>query len=299
MSRRFNYVIRQDETGKTIKDYLKKKGFSHALLANLKKTDDGISVNGIRKYTDFTLTENDILSVNILEKSTVSRIIPTEIKLNVVYEDEDIIIADKQAGIPIHPSRNNNTKTLANAVANYLAERREDTVFHCINRLDKDTSGLTIIAKNMYAASLFSEMIRNREITREYIAICEGIFTEKYGEIVAPITRKERSMIRYVDHENGDNAITDYEVKAEGKDASLVRLTLKTGRTHQIRVHMKYLGHPLIGDALYNPDNHQMNRQALHAQKLKFMHPLTGEMICISSTLPEDMETVIKELNIK
>ena len=298
MSRKFSYVINDKEAGITVKDYLKKKGFSHALLANLKKTDEGITVNGTRRYTDFRLTENDMLSVNILEKSTVSRIIPTYIRLNVVYEDEDIIIVDKQAGIPIHPSRNN-TETLANAVANYLQESGSDTVFHCINRLDKDTSGLTIIAKNMYIASLLSEMIRNRQILREYIAICEGIFNEKSGEINAPITRNDRSIIRFVDYDKGERAVTDYEVIGEGNKASLVRLVLKTGRTHQIRVHMKHLGHPLLGDALYNPDDHQMSRQALHAHKLEFIHPLTGDKITIESSLPEDMKKVIKELNIQ
>lgn len=298
MSRYFTYIIKPEESGITIKDYLKKKSFSHALIANLKKYEDGIMVNGVRKYTDHHLVTDDELNVCIREKPTVSRIMATELKLSVLYEDEDLMVVDKQAGIPIHPSRLNNTETLANAVANYLTDKGIDPVFHCINRLDKDTSGLTIIAKNMYAASLLSEMIRIRTIKRDYLAICEGIFRNKQGSVCAPITRNGTSMIRYVDHENGEYAETDYQVTGEGNGLSLVKLTLKTGKTHQIRVHMKHIGHPLIGDRLYNPDNRIMERQALHAQKLTFTHPVTGMNISITSDIPADMESVIRKYGI-
>ena len=298
MSRYLTYIIKPEESGITIKDYLKKKSFSHALIANLKKYDDGIMVNGVRKYTDHHLVSDDELNVCIREKPTVSRIMATELKLSVLYEDEDLMVVDKQAGIPIHPSRLNNTETLANAVANYLTDKGIDPVFHCINRLDKDTSGLTIIAKNMYAASLLSEMIRIRTIKRDYLAICEGIFRNKQGSVCAPITRNGTSMIRYVDHENGEYAETDYHVTGEGNGLSLVKLTLKTGKTHQIRVHMKHIGHPLIGDRLYNPDNRIMERQALHAQKLTFTHPVTGMNISITSDIPADMESVIRKYGI-
>ena len=298
MSRYLTYIIKPEESGITIKDYLKKKSFSHALIANLKKYEDGIMVNGVRKYTDHHLVTDDELNVCIREKPTVSRIMATELKLSVLYEDEDLMVVDKQAGIPIHPSRLNNTETLANAVANYLTDKGIDPVFHCINRLDKDTSGLTIIAKNMYAASLLSEMIRIRTIRRDYLAICEGIFRNKQGSVCAPITRNGTSMIRYVDHENGEYAETDYQVTGEGNGLSLVKLTLKTGKTHQIRVHMKHIGHPLIGDRLYNPDNRIMDRQALHAQKLTFTHPVTGMNISITSDIPADMESVIRKYGI-
>ena len=298
MSRYLTYIIKPEESGITIKDYLKKKSFSHALIANLKKYEDGIMVNGVRKYTDHHLVTDDELNVCIREKPTVSRIMATELKLSVLYEDEDLMVVDKQAGIPIHPSRLNNTETLANAVANYLTDKGIDPVFHCINRLDKDTSGLTIIAKNMYAASLLSEMIRIRTIRRDYLAICEGIFRNKQGSVCAPITRNGTSMIRYVDHENGEYAETDYKVTGEGNGLSLVKLTLKTGKTHQIRVHMKHIGHPLIGDRLYNPDNTIMERQALHAQKLTFTHPVTGMNISITSDIPADMESVIRKYGI-
>ena len=298
MSRYLTYIIKPEESGITIKDYLKKKSFSHALIANLKKYEDGIMVNGVRKYTDHHLVTDDELNVCIREKPTVSRIMATELKLSVLYEDEDLMVVDKQAGIPIHPSRLNNTETLANAVANYLTDKDIDPVFHCINRLDKDTSGLTIIAKNMYAASLLSEMIRIRTIRRDYLAICEGIFRNKQGSVCAPITRDGTSMIRYVDADNGEYAETDYQVTGEGNGLSLVRLTLKTGKTHQIRVHMKHIGHPLIGDRLYNPDNTIMERQALHAQKLTFTHPVTGMNISITSDIPADMESVIRKYGI-
>ena len=189
------------------------------------------------------------------------------------------------------------TGALANGVAWYYKEKGQKFVYRCINRLDRDTSGLTIVAKHYVSAGMLSAMIANKAtsgITREYLAIAKGSVRPLEGTITAPLGRKEGSIIeRTVDFENGESAVTHYRVLDEKNGHSLVSLILETGRTHQIRIHMKYLGYPLIGDYLYNPDMEQIQRQALHAWKLSFVHPITGEKMQFTAPLPEDMAAVL------
>ena len=185
---------------------------------------------------------------------------------------------------------------MANALAYYFDQQNRPFVFRCINRLDRDTSGLTIVAKHYVSAGMLSTMIANKAasgIMREYLAIVKGSVQPSEGTITAPLGRKEGSIIeRTVDFEKGESAVTHYRVLDEKNGHSLVSLILETGRTHQIRIHMKYLGYPLIGDYLYNPDMEQIQRQALHAWKLSFVHPITGETLAFTAPLPEDMMAV-------
>ena len=208
-------------------------------------------------------------------------------------------MVNKPADMPIHPSMNNYYNSLANGLACYFKRQNCPFVFRCINRLDRDTSGLTLIAKHSVSGGMLSTMISNKTvsgITREYLAIVKGSVTPPEGTITAPLARKEGSIIeRCVDFEKGENAITHYRVLDEKNGHSLVSLILETGRTHQIRIHMKYLGYPLIGDYLYNPDMEFIRRQALHAWKLSFRHPITGEELHFMAPLPEDMKAVAGE----
>ena len=203
---------------------------------------------------------------------------------------------NKPAGMPIHPSMNHYYNSMANALAYYFDQQNCPFVFRCINRLDRDTSGLTIVAKHSVSAGILSSMIANKAssgITREYLAIVKGSVRPPDGTITAPLGRKEGSVIeRTVDFEKGESAITHYKVLEEKNGYSLVSLILETGRTHQIRIHMKYLGYPLIGDYLYNPDMERIQRQALHAWRLSFQHPITGETLNFTAPLPEDMAAV-------
>lgn len=298
MSRHFIFTIDEKNTGRTVKDFLRSNNFSHGVVSVLKKNETGIMVNGQRVFTDYVLKTDDCLELNIIERSNNEAIPLTSIPLNIVYEDEDILVVNKPAGMPIHPSRLNYTKTLGNGIAAYLSSKGLEPVYHCINRLDKDTSGLTIIAKNIHVTGLLSEMVKRREISREYTAIVEGKFDEIDGTVDAPILKIGTNMKRIVDP-SGETAITHYHVLAENNGHSLVRLKLETGRTHQIRVHMKHIGHPLIGDTLYNPENTIMDRQALHATSLHFIHPLTDEEIDLRSELPDDMQRIIKDYGLK
>lgn len=276
--------------------FLKQKGFSSQNLVQLKKDPYAVRANGIPCFMNHILQPGDTLTLHIHEEHSSGKIPPVELPLDIIYEDEDLMVINKPAGMPIHPSMNNYYNSLANSLAYYFAQQNCPFVFRCINRLDRDTSGLTIVAKHYVSAGMLSTMIANKAssgITREYLAIVKGSVLPSEGTITAPLGRKEGSIIeRCVDFEKGESAVTHYRVLDEKNGHSLVSLILETGRTHQIRIHMKYLGYPLIGDYLYNPDMEQIQRQALHAWKLSFVHPITGEKMQFTAPLPEDMAKV-------
>jgi len=278
-----------------IKSFLLKQGYSTQNLIHLKKTEKSILVNGIWVYVTYILKTGDFLEINLIEKQEVSSsILPVFLPLSIVYEDDDILVINKQSNMPIHPSIHNHDNTLANAVLYYMQSKGDQIVFRCINRLDRDTTGLTIIAKHMLSAGILSKMVSNREIKREYLAIVSGIPKEKNGIINAPIARVADSTIeRCVNFESGEHAITHYQVLQTKEQMSLLSLHLETGRTHQIRVHLKYIGHPILGDFLYHPDMTNIKRQALHSYRLEFLHPITKQTMVFTAPIPEDMQSLI------
>lgn len=291
MERVLEYIISQKDDGKLIKDFLQEKGFSRQNLVELKKIPESILLNGVWEYVTCKLTKGDILRIQIREEVSSEKIPPIELPFPVVYEDEDIVVVNKPANMPIHPSLNNYENTLGNAAAYYFMQQGKSFIFRCINRLDRDTTGLTVLAKHMVSCSILQSDMVKRGISREYLAIVEGVFENAEGTIDAPIGRKEDSTIeRMVDFEKGERAVTHYRVLEQKENVTMVSLKLETGRTHQIRVHMTSVGHPLIGDFLYNPQNKGMTRQALHAWKLSFIHPITKEMMKLEAPVPEDMK---------
>ena len=293
MERIFQYHITEKEQNQTILDYLKEKGYSRQNVVALKKMQESILVNGKWEYVNYRLKNEDTLTIHIQELESNDKILPIPLPLPIVYEDEDILVIDKPSNMPIHPSINNYDNTLANAVVYYYHSQNIPFTFRCVNRLDKDTTGLTIIAKHMVASGILSEMVSRREIHREYLALVEGCISGE-GSINAPIAREGDSVIkRQVDYEHGERAITHYKVVSQINDtATLVSLKLETGRTHQIRVHMSHLGHPLLGDDLYGGNLDHIPRQALHSHKLVFQHPITKEEMCFVSELPDDMKKI-------
>lgn len=273
--------------------FLKEKQYSSQIITHLKRTENGIRLNGIWGRVRDILHENDILTITLIESDTSDNIVPVNLPLDIIYEDEDLMVINKAANVPIHPSQGNYDNTLANAVAYYYAQKDASFTYRCINRLDRDTTGLLILAKHMYSASLLSDMVGRREIHREYLAVATGEVPEQ-GTIIAPIARADGSTIeRCVDEEHGDYACTHYKRLTYKNGYSLVSLKLATGRTHQIRVHMKHIGHPLPGDFLYNPDYSVIKRQALHSHRLQFVHPITGENMEFVADLPEDMSSIL------
>lgn len=294
MRRILTYQITTSENGITIGDYLKKKGYSHPVLVQLKRTQEGIKRNGVWAYVTEKLASGDTLTTILEEKEEKNTAIPVELKFEIIYEDEDIIVINKPANMPVHPSMNHYENTLANALAWYNEKNSISYPFRCMNRLDRDTTGLTIISKNALSAAILSRQISTHQIHRSYYAICQGHVPDK-GTINAPIARKNGSTIeRQVNFTQGETAITHYTRVAYDpmKDLSLVLLSLETGRTHQIRVHMKHLGYPLIGDFLYNPDYNWIKRQALHAAFLEFLHPISQKPMRLEAPMPEDLKSL-------
>lgn len=295
MIRTFDYIIEGADSGMTIQDFLKSKGYSHNIIVALKKTCEGIIRNDHWAYVSERLQPQDRLHITLAEETSSEHILPVYHPLTIVYEDADLLVVDKPADMPVHPSMNHYEHTLANAVAYYYDAQNIPFTFRCVNRLDRDTSGLTIIAKHMLSSHLLSKQIQARTLHREYLAIASGI-TPVEGRIDAPIARVADSVIcRCVDPIRGERAVTTYRTLAQRNDLSLLSLILETGRTHQIRVHMQHINHPLIGDFLYNPQDHQMERQALHSHRLTFRHPITDMPLEFTSPLPPDMACFFPE----
>lgn len=213
--------------------------------------------------------------------------------LNIIYEDEWILILNKPHGIPVHPSILHHEDSLSSGVKFYFDSINLKKKIRPVNRIDKDTSGLVVFAKNEYIQESLIKQMKLGNFYKEYIAIVEGIFKEKKGTICAPIARKENSIIERCVNNNGAHSITNYEVLKEGKfkdtPFSIVKCILETGRTHQIRVHMNHILHPLFGDDLYGGNTLFLQRQALHSYKISFMHPITKKTLSFESSIPNDM----------
>lgn len=296
MKRIFTYPIKEEFNNKTILEFLKAHFYSAQIITHLKRTEQGILRNGEWGRVRDILHTGDVLTITLIESEGSENIVPSPLPLDIVYEDEDLMVINKAANMPIHPSQGNYDNTLANAVCYYYQQKGEPFVYRCINRLDRDTTGLLILAKHMYSASLLSHMVQQREIHREYLAIATGIVPDS-GIITAPIARVDGSTIeREVNETTGEYACTHYRTVAHKDDYSLVSLKLETGRTHQIRVHMKHIGHPLPGDFLYNPDYRVIKRQALHSHKLSLNHPITQEWMEFTAPLPNDMNWITKDV---
>lgn len=294
MKRIIEYTITSKENDLTVERFLKEKGYTRQSITQLKKYENNCVINGEWVHVNHHLKEGDKLIVTLFEEDSSLKIPPVCLPFPVVYEDEDIVVVDKPANMPIHPSLNNYENSLGNAAEYYFQSKGENHVFRCINRLDRDTTGLTIIAKHYLAAGVLHNEMRARQIKREYLAIVEGVIASDEGRITAPIGRVNGSTIeRCIDYDCGESAITNYRVIKRLNDITLLSLRLETGRTHQIRVHMKHIGHPLLGDFLYNPNNKRMNRQALHSHKLTFVHPITHKNMSFTADLPEDMQNIL------
>ena len=293
MVRKLKYKIEPEFAGYTIEKYLKQKKYSHGCLVFLKKTEEGIKRNGAWAYTRDKLDAGDVLEILFAEEDSSENIVPVEMKLDIVYEDEDILVINKPADTPIHPSQGNYDNSLANGVKHYYESQGESFVFRCINRLDRDTTGLVVIAKNMLSSAALNAAMVNREIHRTYLAVVKGELPEK-GTIDFPTARKDGSTVeRCVDMSGGEYAVTHFECVEKNEKYSLAKIWLETGRTHQIRVHMNAIGHPLPGDFLYHNDRSEIGRQALHSWRLEFRHPVTGETMRFEQPLPEDMRKLL------
>lgn len=291
MIRKLIYDIDAEFDKKTVQTFLKSRGFSSRMLKELKKNPHGILI-GNKKCTALkTLKKGDKLTVYIKENGPSENITPVELPVDIVYEDKDVLVCNKPPFMATHPSQNNRETSLANALVFHFMKNNEQLTVRPVNRLDKNTSGLILVAKNAHASGVLSTDLKSKKVEREYLAFIEGCPDNMQGTVDAPIARKTGSTIeRCVDFEKGETAVTHYEVLKKG-EFSLVRLKLETGRTHQIRVHMAYIGHAVAGDFLYGTEfSGGISRHALHSYTLKFTHPITNEQMNFVSELPDDMK---------
>lgn len=265
---------------------------SDRLLAKLKNAQK-IFINGEKVSVRASLKTGDLVEVNLDFLENNSNIVPTKMELDILFEDETMLIINKPAGVPVHPSMDHFEDSLSNGIRFYFDEIGLKRKIRPVNRLDKDTSGIVIFAKNEYVQEYLVRQMKANKFVKEYIAVCSGSFDFKVGTIDAPIARKEDSIIERCVSEAGDKAVTHYEVLKNVNNYSVVKCILETGRTHQIRVHLAHIGHPLLGDTLYGTSSPLISRQALHAYKVKFIHPISLKPIALTAKIPNDIENII------
>ncbi|RKN72944.1 RluA family pseudouridine synthase [Paenibacillus ginsengarvi] len=306
------YVVPPEEDGAMLKTILRDRmQLSRKLLSRLKLTPEGITVSGERRYTSSRVKAGDVVEIRMAEEESED-ILPQELPLHILHEDRHLLIVNKPAGMIVHPTHGHYVNTLANAVVYHWLARGEKIRFRPVHRLDQETSGVLCIAKNPYAHQHISEQMQAGGVEKSYLAVVRGRVERDAGTIDAPIDRDPESPHVRIVTPGGYRSVTHYEtIERFGTEASLVRLRLETGRTHQIRVHMKDIGHPLVGDSMYGTGEDRIDgengsvktvggvslgRQALHAFMLAFAHPLDRHPVSFEAPLPADMSGLLDRL---
>ncbi len=299
------FKIPSSYSGKSLKEFLYENlKISRATLTKLKKLPFGITLNGEHVTVRAVLSENDILELQIEDRAEEENeyIIPCGELPPILYEDESLIVLNKPAGMPTHTSVDHRTDTLANAVCAHFKSLGQSFVFRAVNRLDGDTTGIVIVAKNRYYAGLLSSSLANGEFKKEYIAVLDGE-TEKTGKICGYIKREAESIIKrafYKEKIDGaEHSETDYISIDTKNGKSIVLARPITGRTHQLRLHFSSLGAPICGDFLYGTESADISRQALHAYSLTFPSPALSETVTVYAPLPDDMKSLIEKYSLK
>lgn len=288
---RFLKFILQDTDKETVRKFLVQHKFSSSQLHNLKNKGGLIFVNHKQRHFNFRLKTGDELLVVLSSEEPSDLIEPMAGKIDVIFEDEYLLVVNKPPGIASLPAKAKSSKTMANLVKNYLIEHHENSSIHLVTRLDRDTSGLMVFAKTSYAHSLLDQILHTDDFQKFYLAMIYGQLTPLTGLIDLPIGIDPAAFyLRAIDHQKGKASQTIYQTKAVYPGGSLVELKLLTGRTHQIRVHLSAVGHPIIGDEMYSKKTDpRIKRQALHCFNLRIIHPVTKELLNLKAPLPEDM----------
>ena len=295
--------VSDEETGERIDSFLSgKTEFTRTRIQQLIK-DKNITVNGKATKSSYKIEENDEIAIEVPEAET-TEIKPENIKIDIVYEDSDIAVINKQAGLVVHPAHGHYSGTLVNAILYHIKDLsgiNGEIRPGIVHRLDKDTSGLIVIAKNDKVHTALTEMFQEKKIKKTYLAILKGKLNKSEGKIVTQIGRDKnnrKKMTVIDDITKGKNAITNYKVVSQNNLFTLVKVNIETGRTHQIRVHMRHLGYPILGDSVYGRKDNE-KRQMLHAYKLEFLHPVTGHQMEFTGEIPEDFQKALKKSDLK
>lgn len=292
---KYNLISYMSEEESTLKEILLDKlNFSVRSLSKMKR-EKSVLVNGEFKKPSVKISKGDVIEVKIEEE--MANFEPQDLGLDIIYDDFDIIMVNKPPFMVVHPTKSHYDNTVANGVTNYILNKNEHVKIRFVNRLDMNTSGLVIVAKNAYAHHTMSLSMSEDKVEKKYITVVKGIVKDDEGTINAPIYRQTEDSIKRIVHEDGQASVTHYRVLERLNDATVLEVKLETGRTHQIRVHMSHIGHGIIGDELYGyEDNSLINRQALHAYSLVFEQPRTKEILEFKASIPKDIEELINKL---
>ncbi|MDD6311194.1 MAG: RluA family pseudouridine synthase [Firmicutes bacterium] len=293
----FKHIVSANEEDMEVREIMREHFDFSARLRNRVKREKLVKRNGLQTEGWHRVREGDVISVTLPDEQ--SNFPPEDIPLDIVFEDNDIMIINKQPGLIVHPTKGHPYGTVANALSYYMQEKEQAWKIRFVNRLDMDTSGLLVIAKNSYCQNEYTNQSRKNQVKKRYIAIVKGIIEEENGTIDLPIGRPDPVDVRRAVIEGGSPSVTHYTVleRYEKTGFTLVELLLETGRTHQIRVHMSFIGHPILGDHLYGGEDVRLiERQALHAAKLEFKHPITKEKLKLTAPIPQDMMDAIDKI---
>lgn len=290
------YIISKEYDGICLRSYLRSVlNISRAELITLKKKEDGIVLNGKKVTVRAILKEGDILSLNRNDDISSLNIVPVELPLDIIYEDDDIIALNKPPYMPTHPSHEHQYDTLANALAFYFKNQNTPFVFRSVNRLDRDTSGIVLVAKNKSVAYKLSKDMSNFAFEKTYFVLAEGTIDNNFS-VKANMKRCDDSSIKrcICSDDEGQYSFTGFEVINNYEKFTALYAKPKTGRTHQIRLHLSYAGFPIVGDSLYGNESTLIDRQCLHCVRLSFIHPVTDKKITLNAPIPSDISALIK-----
>lgn len=293
---KYTYTVTSENDGKRVAELLRSQfTFSHRFRTRM-KFDKLVDLNGTPVPGHTVTHTGDVISIRLPEEK--SDFTPEDIPVDILYEDEDLLLVNKQPGITVHPTKGHPCHTLANGIQKYMEDSHQSFKIRFANRIDMDTTGIVIVAKNSNAQNGISTQMRAHTVGKEYTALVCGVIPEDKDHFVIdlPVGRPEGDSIHRAVLPDGKPAVTEVYVLERFREYTLIRVVLHTGRTHQIRVHMAHIGYPLAGDPLYGGNTDVLNRQALHSTRIIFKHPITGEQIDISAPLPEDMKELIEKI---
>ena len=292
--RYLEFPVLPEEEGKRVDAILRRHGLSTSAIRRSKHRPHGLLVDGEDIYTSYQVHAGQVVAI-LADDKAPSEIIPCDGPVDIRYEDDDLLVVDKPAGLAVHPCAGSWDDSLGARLVHYYRQIGLDADFHPVHRLDKGTSGLMVVAKHPAAQHILTGQLHSGGFLRSYLAVCEGLPFPAAGIIDAPLGRTDDSYIRQCVRPDGKPARTHYEALSHNDRFSLLRMVLETGRTHQIRVHMAHLGHPLAGDFLYGTEDPELiSRPALHSARLELTHPFTEERLSFDSPLPADMERLME-----